>query len=1070
MTIRNRLKLIGLVPITLLILLSSYFFVTSYVNYEKANALKTTLINNGALDKAMINIGKERGLTALFLGTDKKEYADALIKQREASDESFENLKYEVITEDKVYLPFLVELLEGQAVAAFDPYKRLIANIGKLPAAREKIDSEDVDFKSTIFKTYTDGLSIPALDKILTLKQYALDTEITSLVGTLIQLYTAKENTGLERGFISYYMAKRSSLTFDEIALWDEFKTKANIFDIKQVTNPVLRQQLEKVLYNDHAKETMNDLALTSSAIQTDIDNGDYAEDVMDWFALMTQKISLLSKAELVVSNALWKKSDLYLQKQLLLLAIAAAIWLLSFILAYLGYTTARDITRNIKELEDVLNKAVDEMKASDQYLASDSHAIENIDLDTHEGTKEAYKFLEELVETAKDDKLIALQANEAKSLFLANMSHEIRTPLNGIVGFTEILRSTDLTEEQDEFLSIIDKSSENLLSIINNILDLSKIESNKIEIESIVFDAAEEFESAVETYAVAATEKNIDMNYYMDPAISAKLKGDPTKIKEIVINLLSNAVKFTSYGGEVNLEILKVTDENGVNRVQFTVRDNGIGMTKDQQSRIFDAFSQADVSVTRKYGGTGLGLTISSEFVELMGGKLELESAKDHGTSFFFSLPLEEVASSEVNYATAFTDLTIGKYEQEIPTKLDNYLEKYFEYFGPSVKHFESIAELKELDYNDTCKNYWIDIDKARQNMLDAIHNMDKSKLIVIANVTSRNKIEELGIDQSNVIFKPVTLSKLKTVLNNTATVTPQITEEAVATQETKFDANVLVTEDNIINQKLIKRILEEHGITVDIANNGLESFEKRRSGNYDLLFMDIQMPVMDGIEATHEILDYEEDEELAHIPIVALTANALKGDRERFLGEGMDEYITKPIETTELLYVLNKFLSDKASSKTVEPVKAEEKIIEEPEETVAPVAEISDEALELNIEEPVLDLIETQTDKKILIAKKFLLARRVLGKVLENLGHDYDALDDMNMLESKLASGDYDILFTDTDLVTESISQSNVNVAIISSSNTNDPQEVTVQKGETISKTASKEETENIITKYRG
>ncbi len=1070
MTIRNRLKLIGLVPITLLILLSSYFFVTSYVNYEKANALKTTLINNGALDKALINIGKESGLTALYLGSDKKEYSDALIKQREMLDESFENLKYEVITEDKVYLPFLVELLEGKSVAAFDPYKRLIANIGKLPEAREKIDSADVDFKDTLFKTYRDGLSTPTLDKILTLKTYALDTEISSLIGTLIQLYTAKENSGLERGFISYYMAKRSSLAFEEIALWDEFKTKANIFDIKQVTNPVLRQQLEKVLYNDNAQEIMTELGMTSSAIQTDIDNGDYAEEVIDWFALQTQKISLLSKAELVVSNALWKKSDLYLQKQLLLLAIAAAIWLLSFILAYLGYTTARDITRNIKELEDVLNKAVDEMKASDQYLASDSHAIENIDLDTHEGTKEAYKFLEDLVETAKDDKLIALQANEAKSLFLANMSHEIRTPLNGIVGFTEILRSTNLTEEQDEFLSIIDKSSENLLSIINNILDLSKIESNKIEIENVVFDAAEEFESAVETYAVAATEKNIDMNYYMDPTISAKLKGDPTKIKEIVINLLSNAVKFTSYGGEINLEILKITDENGENRVQFTVRDNGIGMTKDQQSRIFDAFSQADVSVTRKYGGTGLGLTISSQFVELMGGKLELESAKDHGTSFFFSLPLEEVTSTEVNYAHAFADLTIGKYEQDIPTKLDNYLEKYFEYFGPTVKHFESIAELKELDYNDTCKNYWIDIDKARQNMLDAIHNMDKSKLIVIANVTSRNKIEELGIDQSNVIFKPVTLSKLKTVLSNTASIAPQLIEEAAATQETKFDAKVLVTEDNIINQKLIKRILEEHGITVDIANNGLESFEKRRSGNYDLLFMDIQMPVMDGIEATHEILDYEEDEELAHIPIVALTANALKGDRERFLSEGMDEYITKPIETTELLYVLNKFLSDKATSKTVEPVKAEEKIIEEPEETVAPVAEISDEALELNIEEPLLDLIETQTDKKILIAKKFLLARRVLGKVLENLGHDYDALDDMNMLESKLASGDYDILFTDTDLVTESISQSNGNVAIISSSNTNDPQEVTVQKGETISKTASKEETENIITKYRG
>jgi CheY-like chemotaxis protein len=309
---------------------------------------------------------------------------------------------------------------------------------------------------------------------------------------------------------------------------------------------------------------------------------------------------------------------------------------------------------------------------------------------------------------------------------------------------------------------------------------------------------------------------------------------------------------------------------------------------------------------------------------------------------------------------------------------------------------------------------------------------------------------------------------------LNNTATIAPQRIEEAAITQQTRFDAKVLVTEDNLINQKLIRRILEEHGITVDIANNGLESFEKRRNGDYDLLFMDIQMPVMDGIEATHEILDYEEDEELAHIPIVALTANALKGDRERFLSEGMDEYITKPIETTELLYILNKFLSDKVSSETAEPAKKEEKVVEEniaemPEEDVAPAVELSDE-LELTLEEPMVDLTETPKEKKILIAKKFLLSRRVLAKVLENLGHTYETLDDMNLLESKLASNDYDILFTDADLVTESVSQSNGNVAIISSRNANSSEEASVQKGETIASTASKEEIKNIITKYRG
>jgi signal transduction histidine kinase/DNA-binding response OmpR family regulator len=1070
MTIRNRLKLIGLVPITLLILLSSYFFVTSYINYEKANALKTTLQNNALLDRALVDIGKERGLTALYLGSEKKEFKEAVNNQRTVLNAIIKTMENGLITEDTSYLPFLLDALGEKSKIQGNMYQSLLTNTASLTQTRKMVDTTNADFRTIFFDRYTTNLATPVLDNLLTVKNYALDTEISSLISTLVQLYTAKENAGLERGFVAYYMTKKISMSFDEIALWDQFKTKANVFDIKQVTNLKLRKQLSNVLFNDQATNTMNELAMTSSAIQTDIDNGDYAEEAIDWFTLQTNKITLLSKAELVVSNALWKKSDVFLQKQLLLLAIATAIWLLSFILAYLGYTTTRDITRNIKELEDVLNKAVDEMKNSDQYLTSDTVAIENIELDTHEGTKEAYKFLETLVETAKDDKLIALQANEAKSLFLANMSHEIRTPLNGIVGFTEILRSTDLTEEQDEFLSIIDKSSENLLSIINNILDLSKIESNKIEIENIVFDAAEEFESAVETYAVAATEKNIDLNFYMDPMISSKLKGDPTKIKEIVINLLSNAVKFTSYGGEINLEITKIEGENGTNRVKFVVQDNGIGMTKDQQSRIFDAFSQADVSVTRKYGGTGLGLTISSQFVELMGGLLELESAKDHGTSFFFSLPLEEVTSTEVNYAHAFTDLTIGKYEQDIQTKLDNYLEEYFKYFGPSVKHFESIGDLKDLDNNDVCENYWVDIDKAKQNIMDAVHHMDKSKLIVIANVTSRNKIEELGIDQSNVIFKPVTLTKLKGVLNNTANTTPQLVEEAMIVQQTKFDAHVLVTEDNIINQKLIKRILEEHGITVDIANNGLESFEKRRAGEYDLLFMDIQMPVMDGIEATHEILDYEEDEEIPHVPIVALTANALKGDRERFLGEGMDEYITKPIETTELLYILNKFLSGKATTTIKEPTKNKivEKAIESVEES-APEVVIEDLTLD-TVDDLVISDELDHSEKKILIAKKFVLARRVLAKVIGNLGYDYDILEDTDSLTSQIASNDYDILFTDVNLVTDDISNTNENIAIISSCDAKNPQEVSVTNGETIASTATKKEIDNIIKKYRG
>ena len=1054
MTIRNRLKLIGLLPITLLIMLAGYFFVASYLNFEKAHALQTILQNNAKISDALTNTGAERGITAMYLGSDQKRFTKTLKKQYALTDASYRNLRERLILEHKAYIPFLLKQFSKENPIDADRYKEMLHNISRINTVRAEAQKPGADFMYIFFEQYTNQLTAPMLKNLLQVRNFALNPEISSMINTLSQLYIARENSGLERGFVAYFMSKKSSMSFDEISLWNHLKTKANLFDPTQISDIKLQEELTALLDNPKTRELLRELSETSSAIQTDVDSGNYAQDVLSWFSLQTQKISLLTKAELLVSNALWEKTNVYLQKQLILLAIAAAIILLSLILAYLGYVTARDISGNIKELEDVLNKAINEMKGSEQYLSSDAVVLENIDLDTHEGTKEAYKFLESLVETAKEDKMTALQANEAKSLFLANMSHEIRTPLNGIVGFTEILRNTDLTPEQQEFLSIIDKSSENLLNIINNILDLSKIESNKIEIENVVFDAATEFESAVETYAVAAAEKNIDLNFYMDPTVGPKLKGDPTKIKEVLINLLSNAVKFTSYGGEINVEIRKVEEGDTESKISFMVQDNGIGMTEEQQSHIFEAFSQADASVTRKYGGTGLGLTISSQFVELMGGKLELQSVKDQGTTFFFTLPLEEVVSSEPDHMNAYSNIAICKYQQEIPTKLDNYLESYFNYFGPSVHYYESIDELKGLIENGHCKNFWIDIDKAKQNIIDAIVHIDTSKLIVLANITSRSKIESLGIHPNNVIFKPVTLTKIKQALQTSSSKLPELKDESKLVHTVKFDANILVVEDNIINQKLIQRILEEHGITVDIANNGLEAFEKRKANRYDLIFMDIQMPVMDGIETTHEILDYEKEEHLPHVPIVALTANALKGDRERFLSEGMDEYITKPIETAELLYILNKFLANKSRYQKHQEHQDEESNQQISRDDEEAERDSIEERNTLILEEDdtiALDDSETDRDKKILIAKRFLLERRLLAKILENLGYPYEILEQPERLEERLQTGEFDILFTDRGMINDETVLSVKDIMVITESN-------------------SKEEIENMIKAHRG
>ena len=1041
MTIRNRLKMVGVVPIIMLILLSGYFFVTSYVNFEKANALQTMLKNNISLSDSLTQVGTERGLTALYLGSDGKNFFKQLEKQRRKTDLSFEELNQNLQYENIALIPPLMKVLGEKDYLEDAKYVALLNGLQHISTIRQSVNKRKEPFSRVFNYRYTQKLATPLLDNISNISNLALNTEISSLISSLLQLATAKENAGLERDYVSYYMLKKRSMSFDEMATWNHFQTKANGFDIKQVHDSRLHTLLTNILHAPKTVEMLNALGETSSAIQTDVDNGDYAENPLEWFDLQTKRIAMLSKAEVTTASKLWEKSDAYLKEQLMLFIIASVTFLLSFILAILGYRTTRDITRNIKELEDLLNKAVKEMKSNEAYLASDTAHIENIELDTHKGTKDAYQFLDTLIDTAKEDKSTALQANEAKSLFLANMSHEIRTPLNGIVGFTEILRGTNLTAEQEEFVSIIDKSSENLLNIINNILDLSKIESNKIEIESIVFDAEEEFESTVETYAVAAAEKNIELNYFMDPGLSKKLKGDPTKIKEVLINLLSNAIKFTGHGGEINLEVKPLEGSQG-NLISFIVEDNGIGMSKEQQSRIFDAFSQADVSVTRKFGGTGLGLTISKQFVELMGGQLELDSTKDHGTTFYFTIPLESVPSPEVSYPEHFENMSIGKYTVSSNRTIDRYLDQYCAYFQPHIEAFNTVDQLRELNYAQTCKNFWFDIDHTPENMLEAISHLPKSKVIVIAKVTSRSLIEDLGIDQDNVIYKPVTLSKLKNMLAKSAEINPEAIEEASEKISIRFEAKVLVAEDNMINQKLITRILQEQGMDVDLADNGQEAFDKRQNNDYDLIFMDVQMPVMDGIEATHSIHEYEKSKALKHVPIIALTANALKGDRERFLAAGMDEYITKPIETEELHYVLNKFLSDKArevvigneteSAETVETSPTEEETA-----TLSTEVNSSDTIEETSDISEELELSDYATPgkivKKILVAKRYLIEKRVLEKVLDNMHLDYTVLDNINELDKALKSDVYDVVIADEVLITDSIRQTHEDIAII-------------------------------------
>ena len=772
----------------------------------------------------------------------------------------------------------------------------------------------------------------------------------------------------------------------------------------------------------------------------------------------------LLVVASLGIASAL-NKITFEIDSTTLLYASVTTVTLI-LVLTIVGFLAGKELKNNTKNLEDILTNSI--IGAEDLYDEANMSLYQNIDLKTKKGMKNAYMLIETLIENAKADKIQALEANASKSLFLANMSHEIRTPLNGIVGFTELLKSTGLNTEQKEFVNIVEKSSENLLSIINNILDLSKIESNKTELDMIIFDPIVEFENAVETYGMKASEKNIELDFFLDPSIEKKLLGDSVKIKEILINLLSNAIKFTDFGGNIQVEIRKVSTIDNHSEISFSIKDNGVGMTKEQQLNVFTAFTQADVSITRKYGGTGLGLTISTKFLELMGSELKLESEKEKGTRFYFNVIFEEVLeSTELSLSFNSENINICKFNYETPVQQDIYLTEYLKYYKVSSSTFTTLADLKRVNSNKNLNSIWIDVDNVDDKLLNNIYKLDSSKVILLASFANRNRFEELNVDVAKILYKPITPTKIIQGLNATNSLELNVPVEKTHTspfENIQFDGNILVAEDNFINQKLIKQVLLKYGVNVELANNGLEAFEKRKNEDYDLIFMDIQMPVMDGVEATHEIINYEVEEELNHIPIVALTANALNGDREHFLEQGLDEYIPKPIETNELLYILKKFLQPK----TEHPIVDIEEVVTTPTTVKTPKKEKNLTDLQVLEED-----MSSRDDKKILIVKKNPLEAQILSKVIANLNYEIEIVNRVNDLENFIDQEQYDILLIDKEI--EQFNQNilrkqhpNMNVIMLSLNKNNDYYNTNLIKEVHVG-IIKRDKIEQLIKKYR-
>ena len=1332
------LRFITGIPLLIIMLIGSFYLYSSYNNYKEADTLNKSVANLNSISELIEQLGNERGLSVIYTSSGGRlNVSDLLQNQRVQTDAEIKKFNNLIANYENIVGGNFLNKNSGVPNELLK-MSSLLKNINE---ARSKVDNLDADF-NTIFTNFFSIVDEEYLNYARFVQQYATSQDIASLGSNLVSTYEIMNASSYQRDYVISLLGTREAIDYSTLSKWSEISNKSAFISYTSLPESQAKTEILKLLSSPDSQAIISSANTLNTQLQQEALSGEYSVGLMEWFSAASSKISLAKEITQKLSKELMIQTDEYKQELQKVLFIAIGLFAIAILFLFITLRFISRFQKNISELDDVLNSI---SHISDQDI--------KIDLRTSEGMSRAYTIIQDAIDVIADQKEIAEEANKAKSIFLANMSHEIRTPLNGVIGFTELLKNTGLDDEQQDYVDTIEKSSENLLTIINNILDVSKIESNKVELEDILFDPINDFEGAIEVYAAKASEKNINLLSYIDPSLVNLLYGDITKIKEVLINLMSNAVKFTPVNGSIIIDIRRLpsVSENETN-IKFSVKDSGVGIAKDKLEKIFSAFSQADSTVTRQYGGTGLGLTISSKYVAMMGGMLQVASEVGQGSEFFFTLSFKETKKSDSD--TMYNGIKGKRFAllTDEPKDIHNTIIKdYLTYMGANIKILESDREInrnyfdiliirledypmisRELDipivicgnlrelqnarfdkesiftlsepvnitkilkttqrvleaspvvatsrpvqdavYNETITpvttepivekpvitepikeeavvEEQIKEDKTELSLRDKLRarinqgttpsepkvvikpdeprvektisqpivqkepeikpeqevkiaiqpeikkepeikisieepimkeevikekvepkistnedikiNIDEPKIAIDEPVIEKVSIEptltkepeiKISDDITDAIKEPEVVSKPEQHVQikiEEATKTPEIKPQVKIVEETimvdewveeevteyveveeevteyvdkeveeevevevpapsaapsaggmdKYNAKVLVAEDNEINQKLMRHTLGLFGLDITIVGNGKLALEERKEKIYDMIFMDIAMPVMDGVEATKQIKAYESENSLPHIPIVAVTANALKGDRERFMSQGLDEYCTKPIKKEALSAMLNMFIPEKkegaSGGETIKKKEIKKVIKKVPQTVIKKVLKPQTVIKKVLKQKPVIvkkeipiegdfpkkEEVKTEnlnlTKKDILICRKSHLENKIFDTILKRFANEIDKTNNIDEIVNLLSANSYKLVMLDSklenfdaELLLDIIDQVSPSTKVVLFSNQNDNVSENIKNrfAEITNSKVNKAELEELTKKYIG